>query len=511
MIKIDELTRKIYYYVSNAKAETLTIIDGLCNTILKEIPIGKRPLKLALKDCNTIAVACDIDNIISLVDCISGEVKNTTIPNNGNLQIDTINKKIYVSNTSEINIYDINLKKLLGSVKGFLAIIDLRLNKDGSMLYVLDILLKELRIYETNSYKLINSFKNLGTNPSYVLVSKDDKTAYISMQHKILKIDIALNTFTNLILPKGSIIAEMILSDHILYVANKGLNRIELINIDTYKLYDFILTSTPEPIRLFITDDNTKLLVSNRNQEKFGGIDIIDTKSNCLIGSILMNSQNSQPYDVISLRIPYTYVPPTFTTELQPNNQSISIIAKKIFASYNENISFKNININLPKDIDSFYIYNKIEFKSGIVVENSKSMSRIPRAFGATSIKFIARVYYTIHYFNNNINSSINSFFEKPIDIIIDIPKERELHEFELNIKTVTNFINSPKIIDNIISFGVTTFMELKVVGEDEICIPNANKPFVNINEDFEEFSSYEDSIITNDSIFPSDTIIPFK
>ena len=73
MIKIDEIIRKSFYYVSNTKTGTLTIIDGLCNSILKEMNIGKRPYKLALKDNNTIAVACDMSNTISLVDCISGE------------------------------------------------------------------------------------------------------------------------------------------------------------------------------------------------------------------------------------------------------------------------------------------------------------------------------------------------------------------------------------------------------------------------------------------------------
>ena len=108
----------------------------------------------------------------------------------------------------------------------------------------------------------------------------------------------------------------------------------------------------------------------------------------------------------------------------------------------------------------------------------------------------------------NNKNNSINGFFEKPIDTFVDVPKDRELKEFKLNIKTTTKIISNPKITNNIISFGVTTLMKLKVIGDDEICISSPNKP--NDNEDFESFTSYEGSIITNDSIFPSDTVIPF-
>lgn len=503
MIKIDDLIRKSFYFVSNIKTETLTIIDGLCNTILKEIPVGKRPFKLEVKDKNTIAVACDMSNTISLVNCISGEVKKNLIPNNGNLQIDTMNKKIYVSNTSEVDIYDINLEKLLGHIKGFSAISDLKLNKERSKLYVLDILLKELRIYSTDSYKLITSFKNLGINPTYLLLSKDDKTAYISMQHNILKIDIDLKIYTNLILPRGSLIAGMILKDNTLYAANQGLNRIELINIHTYKVYNFIPTSKPEPTRLFITDDGTKLLVANRSHESYGGIDIIDTKSNSLIGSILMNTLNSQPYDVISLSLPYTYVPPVAITNLQSGNQRITIIAKKVFALYNENFNFPIININLPKDLNSSYIFEKIKFEPGIIVEHSEFRSRLSTESGFSGIKFIVRVNYIIDYRENNINKATNGFFEKPIDTFVDIPKERELKEFKLNIKTTTKLTSNPNILHNVISFGVTTLMELKVIGDDEIYLPNLKETYNNVGECFEAFDGFEGSIFPDDKIFP--------
>ena len=330
MIKIDESIRKSFYIVSNIKTATLTIIDGLCNTILKEIKVSERPYNLAVMDNNTVAVACDISNTIALVNCISGETKQRSIPNNGNFQIDRINKKIYVSNTSEVNIYDINLETLLGRICGFSAIIDLKVNKDGSKLYILDILTKKLRIYSTDTYKLICSFENIGVNPSYLLISEDDKTAYISTTNKILRIDIDSRNIIGISLPKGSLIGGMILKDHNLYASNMGLNRIEIINTHTNIAYDFILTSSPVPTRLFITDDNTKLLVTNRNHGNYGSVDIIDLKSNALSGLILMDTLNSEPYDVISLSIPYTYVPPTYDNE-EEHYEAFSGFAYSIF------------------------------------------------------------------------------------------------------------------------------------------------------------------------------------
>lgn len=504
MINMNEILRKKFYFVSSIKTGSLTIIDALCNTILKEVKVGRRPFKLALFDDITIGVACDSSNTISLFNCISGKLKEFYISNNGDFQVDVSNKKIYVSNTYEITIYDIDLEGIIGCIKGFSAIVDLKLNKDGSKLYVLDTLQRELNIYNTDTYNLISSFKNIGANSNNLIISKDDKTAYISIKNTILKIEIISKIYTNLILSKGSIIAGMILKDDTLYASNLGLNRIDLINIHTNKTYKYILTSKPEPSRLFITEDNTKLLVANRSCDDYGGIDIIDLASNSVIGSILMNTINSQPYDVLSLNLPCTYIPPVVINELKSDKKVITIIAKKIFSSYNETFNFPVINITLPKNEEYNYIFQKITFEPGIIVKNSEFISRVSADSGLSNIKFITRVNYVICYLMDNVNRCINSFFEKPIDVFLDIPIERDLKEFDLNIKTVNKFIMTPNISYNIISFGITTLMELKVIGESEIPLTYLKENYNNSNENFEEFTVF------NGPIFPNDTIIPF-
>ncbi|MBU3198790.1 hypothetical protein LL037_16695 [Clostridium estertheticum] len=496
---MDTITRKNFYFVSNIKTGTLTIIDGLCNTILKEITVGKRPYKLAIKDNNTIGIACDLSNTISFVNCKSCETKEHFISNNGDLLIDKTNKKIYVSDTSEVTIYDMNLDKIINRIRGFSAITDIKINTEGTKLYVLDTLLKELRIYSTDTYTLINLIGNVGINPRCLLISKDDKTAYISTKIDILKIDIDSNLITKLILPKGSLMNGMILKGNTLYASNSGLNRIELIDIHTNKSYKYIITSRAEPTGLFITDDNTKLLIANRSCDDYGGIDIIDLKSNCLISSILMNTINSQPYDIISVNLPFTYAQPVAITNLNPDSKQITILAKRIFASYNENINFPIISFNLPKEINSSYIYKCTKFEPGIIVPSSERRRYIPSTSEFSSIKFIARVNYIIYYLKNNINKCINGFFEKPIDVLLDIPKELNLNEFELNIKTTTKFINNPKFLNNVLSFGVSSLMELKVIGEAEIYLNNLKE-----TDNFEEFTIFDGSI------FPDDTIIPF-
>lgn len=510
--------------MSNAKTGILTIINSSCNTIVRNIFVGKRAFKIAAIDNNRVCVACDRSNSISVVDCLSYDVKIIDIPNDGNMEIDKLNKKMFISNTSEIIKYDLSTEKVISYIGGFSGITALKLNEDTSKLYVLDKLLSEFRIYSTVNSKLIYSIKNLGINPGFFLISKDDKTAYISMgnhdhsinNYDILKLDIQTQKLRSLDLPKGSIIAGMALNGNTLYAANRGLNRIELINIETYKAYGFILTSMPKPNRLCITDDETKLLVVNRNDGGKGSLDIIDTTTNLIIGRVLMDSQDSQPYDVASfyLSLPEITNLPVSITDLRLTKKPLIIITKKVFACYHENIDFSNIAISLAGVNNLSYVLEKLKFNNGVIVKGSEVRTSIDEMPGFSRIQFILRITYIIYCRDNNDNKQrFEGFLENNQDIIVTMPKERDVDEFELMLKTTTKLINTPSIIDNVLRFGVTTFLELKIIGEDEISMkafqnsgrwPDLEEDLDNIEEHFETFLG------SSGSIFPEGTVFPY-
>lgn len=523
MFKISDSNRKVLYYVSNVKTGTLTIIDGSCNSIVKNIFVGKRPFKVAVVNNNDIYVACDRSNSIAVVDCLSGEIRTIYIPNNGNVEIDKLNEKMYISNTSEVVIYDIREDKKLSNITGFLAISHLKLSKDSSKLYVMDKLTGEFRIYSTVNFKLIYSIKDLGINPGFFLVSDDDKTAYISIEnnseekngYNILKMDINKNKITGLALPKGSVIAGMLLRGSTLYAANKGLNRIELINIKTFKAYGFILTSMSQPNRLCLTDDDTKLLVVDRNSEGQGGIDIIDITTNALIGRVLMDSYNSQPYDVgsVSIREPVIYNVPVAITNLGTIKESV-IITKRVLACYRENIYFSKIVVNLCEHNDVSYALESIKFDNGFIVKGSEIKTATTEMPGFSRVQFILRISYTIHYAEENGKKNIfNGFLEKLQDIIFAVPKERDVDKFEFIVGTITKLMNTPSLIGNVLSFGVAVHMELKITDEDQRSTPalKHNSQLSNYKEEIYGIENhYEIFYGRSGSIFPKGTVLPY-
>jgi len=510
LIKINDSVNNVFYYVSNVQDGALTIIDGSCNSIVNTVFVGIRPFKLAVLANNKICVACERSNSISIVDCLSYKVSEIAIPNDGNIEIDKLNNKIFVSNTSEILVYDIVTEKIIATMIGFLSITAIKLCKGSSRLYVLDKLLSEFRIYSTVNYKQIYGINNIGINPGYFLISEDDKTAYVSMENNedtIIILDVSKKKIRPLKLPKGSLISGMAIKGNILYAANKGLNRIELINVETCYAYGFIETSRAMPNRIFITEDETKLLVVNRNNGGKGSLDIIDTSTNNLIGKVIMDSQNSQPFDVVSVSVQLHELSdiPLAITDLKADKEPIIIITKRVFACHRDNMDFPNISINLAEDINLLCSFEKIIFQDGAIVNGSLSRKDIDDMPGFSRIQFLIRITYTVYYLENSENICIfQGFLEKEQNIILAIPRDRDVNEFELRFKCKTKLINTSSLVGNVIKFRAMAFWEIKIIGEDEIILENAEKIIDTVEEQYETFLG------CSGSIFPEGTVIPY-
>jgi hypothetical protein len=509
--------------VTNIEAGTIIIIDGKENSIIKTVFLGKRPFKMSLINKSRIYVPCDRENNISIFDFINDNVERMNIPNNGVIEIDRLNEFLFVSDTNEIGIYELSTGKRIKKIEGFWAVSGIKLNKDMSKLYVLDKLLRELRVYSTSSFKLLYKIDNIGINPGPFLI--EDNTVYIAVEgykHEekssyIIKIETESHRITKLPLAIGSLIGHMAVKGNKLYATNITMNRIEVIDIKEFKVIKSILSSLPQPTGLNITDRGDKLLVANRNCGGYGGIDIIDLSSNSLIKSVTMNSSNTQPYDVIevSFELPVTNdlsVTLVDSNAVREIDGPSKIITKRESGTYNKNIKFSNVSVKLSNNEEAKYRLQQIEFKNGFIVNNSEISKLALESSSFFRTEFKIRIPYIIYYVDElGKQHRYESFLEKVQDVILTLPDDYKKSKYEFKPITISDILFTPRLVNNIAKFDVRTHLTIKIIEMDEINVSEYHSYLQSINEDnytdntkgeFQPFFGYKTPLFLQDIVF---------
>lgn len=479
-----ERVKNITYYVSNFEDKTITAINGEKNTIIKTINLAHKPFSISSYSNGDIYVG-SYKNPISIVSSSREKIKKLDIPNNGILEVDNTNDRIYISNTSEVLVYDISTEREIARIIGFMVVENLKLDKYGKLLVVLDSLRKDLNIYDTCNFKLLTRIKNVGVKPSYILISDDSKFVYVANENikgenfSILSIvDIEKKEVFQIELPANSSITSLAIRDNILYSANKGLNRIEIINITTNKLEGFITTTLPEPQSILLTPDKDKLVVTDRNCGGQGAVDIIDTITNSVVETIFIEGNNSQPYDITLVSDEEVIekeegIDSTIAQGKKDNMELISIIAKKVFSSHKETISFSEIVADIPKTYKGPFNFQKIIVSNGFIVNKTEIREKNEDNTNLSRIKFTLKIPYIIEFRDGKRKKRhIKNFLEKSKEIILSVPDLNEITELELMVKTNSKIKKVPTLIKDVFYFSLDIFTEIKVVGEIEASIP---------------------------------------
>ena len=154
--------KRVIYYVSNLGTGMVSIIDGDNYRIIKEVKIGQRPQKVIVDEKNNVYIASDRNGKVTLIDDLYEPNRIWHMPNNGNIQVDSIAQKIYVCNTEEVCIYSLKNGEKISCITGFIAADCLELDKNRERLFVLDILKNEIKVYSTLDFHLIKLYKSVG-------------------------------------------------------------------------------------------------------------------------------------------------------------------------------------------------------------------------------------------------------------------------------------------------------------------------------------------------------------
>lgn len=466
MKDIENEKYRIVYYISNLANNTVTVVDGERNIITNIINTYCRPFKLSLYKNKYLYVGSD-ENFIIIISTWDHNVRRLNIPNNGIIEIDDLNNRIYVSNSHEILVYDIENEKKLVNIKGFIAVESIKIDSLGKRLFVLDMYSKELKIYDTMNFKLLSNIENVGIKPKYIAISDDDKISYIANQGGkdknsggISVVNIKDENVNKILLEPYSSITSLVLKENILYAANRGLNRIELIDTTQNKIIGSIKTTLPEPQSLSLTPNKDKLIVTNRNCGRRGALEIIDTNSNCIINTILMKENNTEPYDIV-----------VFDERIINKIETFPAIVKRVFFTIKEKMYLKDVVVVISENYRKSFILKKVIIDDGFIVKGTEQRIPIKDRPNFYKVKFILRIPYRIKFKHNNKLKNIKKFIEEKKEVILFIPNVNNI-ESELNINTHCKVTNNPIVIKDILSFSLEILLVIKVVGEIEVMLP---------------------------------------
>lgn len=277
------------FFLSSANKNAIKIKNN--GKMLNEVEMETSNNNIYEQNNNNIYFVNYKTNKIVVIDNQYKVEKVWNIHNNGGIQVDTQNEKLYVCDTEEVGIYNLQNGEKLGTICGFSVANCIELYETREMIFILDIIEKELKTFDTSNLKLISKYKNLGASPFMFCIGKEAKYIYIANKgglterHKsyIYILDIIDGKHSKIDFEKGAILTSMKLGSKFLYVMNKGLGKIEVIDTLKRDKVSKLKTSFEKTKMFCLSPDKKILLVVSKDVNNKVALDVVDTDTNVKI------------------------------------------------------------------------------------------------------------------------------------------------------------------------------------------------------------------------------------
>lgn len=481
-----EAAKGTVYYVSHLNAGTVSIIDGDNCQIIKEIKIGPRPYGIVADESDDLYIASDRNSKVTLIHDLYNYDKSWDMPNNGNIAVDSVHKKIYVCDTEEICIYNLKTGKKLQTIKGFTAADCIKLDKSKERLFVLDILQNELKIYGTSDFRLISCHKDIGIRPCSISIAEDGKDVYIANKGAnegsfiggISILHLESKDVSHIDFPKGSIITELEISKKFLYAINSGLHQIDVIDISKKERVAKINTSLPEPMKIRLSHGQNILLVTNRNASGKGALDRIDINRNTVIDTLIFKRDNSMPYEIAIINREKTKTKGRSFISLDTSDtpyvkNATTILAKRILSTYQEKVLLDEVIVNVPSSMLNASKAVKVMFRQCKMHEGTENRKVLDNRKDYSIVHYDFYIPYSIEIESEDKQKFIiEEKLEGRQDATLFMPDCTEQREIQIVISSFTKLSSSPVIINSKIKFSASILISTKAVMEDVVCIP---------------------------------------
>ena len=278
-------------FVSNEKGDSVSVIDGKTNQVIKTIVVGKRPRGVGLApDGSAVYVAISGANHIAVINPQSLEVTGR-FPSGDDPEAFAVHKNgnIYISNENDAkaSVYDPHTGKLVAEIEVGIEPEGVAVSPDGTRAIVTSESTNMLHIIAIPEHTVVNSIL-VGARPRSVTFSANGKLAYATSEigGEVKKIDVA----------SGTILGKTALSDDQakpkdivvsrdgkqLYVAGGRANRVFVLDANNLD----IITSVAVGKRVWglaLSRDGQRLYTTDGVDNQ---VSVIETKSRSVVAKI---------------------------------------------------------------------------------------------------------------------------------------------------------------------------------------------------------------------------------
>lgn len=457
-----------YYLIG--KDNKIYFIDKESLKVIEKIEVEERLKDMFFYD-NRLYLVSDINNVINIIED-NKIIDKRYINNNGEINIDLKTKEIYICNTEIIDIYNLKMEKI-NTIKGFKAAYKIRFDKDFTKVYILDILDNKIKIYSTKTKKLIKTYKDIGETPIDFFIIEKYNLIYIlnkgvdgvKFSGKLVGINILDDEANILEFSNGSLFSNMKSNDEFIFICNYGLNRVDVIDIKSMKIYKSIKTTFDIP--LYIKLDNENLIAVSEDSLKRCVLDIINLNNMKIEKSLNLYEENIQAKKIYILdenniieninkvnidKESYEkkkYIDHNSNIEIK-NIINDKVIIKRVVSEYKGEINFDNLQIKV-KGIDKV---QNIEFERLEIIKD-KTFKKISDEEKYIDVKFEFKIPYNIVCFTkNNEKIYIKGSLLKAENIKMFIGNYK-IEDIDFTIKSNAKILSEVIVNENNISMNI--------------------------------------------------------
>jgi YVTN family beta-propeller protein len=308
-LDINPNTNKVY--ASHALNNTISIIDGISDTQIKEIAVGKKPIRIDIdKETDQVFVVNQGSDSVSVIDGNTDTLlKTVKIPSDRPYDVKFIPKTntILVSNVGSDSRGIVNVIKYDDdNYNNYITVgdtpIDIDVNPETNKTYVVNSDSDTLSII--NSTNKVEKEIDVGDNPVSVGVNPLLNKIYVAHQsHSFPSLSVidGNNNYqilqTNVTLDKDPLDIDINPITNKVYVTNYGDNSVSVIDGKTDQVMKKIIDVGKKPIRIAINTNLNKVYVTNYGDNS---VSVIDGKTDQVMKKIIDVGENPFSIDVNS-------------------------------------------------------------------------------------------------------------------------------------------------------------------------------------------------------------------